>query len=180
MTTYNAFSYFFAIRPPTAATIALRGTDIDCGEGDAYQVNIQKSLDVAVESSESSIQLLEETPEGDPGHDAKLNRLVKEVNRFFETKAKALLLAKREALEDTAAALRLEVTVLLTDRGLQLAYSHALPVKVSAPPPRRNKGLFDRFKGRKTFTPGTTAAKVETRTGTTKLKVTKPRKRTVP
>ena len=107
-----------------------------CGNGGPMQVNVQQSLN-------PTIRLLEPRPEGEPGHDPALNALVEKVNRMFEQEATKLLLAKRRKLaaDDDADvkewANRLEVTVLITDTGLQLAYDFALPKKQIAPAPKK-------------------------------------------
>lgn len=106
---------------------------LQCGRGGPMQANIQTDL-VAPE-----FQLLVTRPRGEPGSDPALNELAADVNRFFSAKASRLLESKRRSLlaagfEDAG---RLEVTVLLTGEGLQLAYDVALPRKQVAPAPRK-------------------------------------------
>lgn len=113
---------------------SLAGTQYPmCGNGNMYQVNIQQTLN-------PTIQLLSKTPEGEPGHDDDLNALVEAVNTFFAVKASTLLKKKRKDLEQEGhpKADRLEVTILLTDQGLQLAYDIALERKEVAPVPRKS------------------------------------------
>lgn len=106
----------------------------DCGNGGAYQVQVQQALNSRM------VLLRPSTPE-DAGHDAGLSALAEEMNDYFQARAMAQLLLKRKELTlkgRKAAADRLEVTVVLTEKGLQLAYSQALPRKECAPMPRKS------------------------------------------
>src|ERR671922_976273 len=92
-----------------------------CGDGGEIQPQIQSSLN-------TEITLLKETPEGEPGHDEHLSDIVTKINNQFETLALDALKKRRKALIDDGHedyAERLEVTVLFTDRGLQLAFVQA-------------------------------------------------------
>lgn len=112
-----------------------------CGNKDGYQVQIQDSLN-------TSIRLLSETPDPDVAPEPRLVALAREVNDFFESRAKALLNQKRAELRSSGkpgSAERAEVTVFLTDRGLQLGFSYALERKEMAPTPR--KSLLRRLLG---------------------------------
>src|SRR5687768_14803731 len=87
-----------------------------CGNKSGYQVQIQSSLN-------TSIRLLAEGPDPNVAPDPEVAKLAKEVNDFFEPKAKQLLQKKRAQLKaagKAGSAERSEVTVFLTDRGLQL------------------------------------------------------------
>lgn len=112
-----------------------------CGTGGKYQVQIQSSLN-------TTIRLLNETPDPEVAPDAELAQLAKDVNNFFEGKAKTLLQKRRNALLAAGhadAAARAEVTCFLTDHGLQLGYSFAMEHKEVAPTPR--KSLLRRILG---------------------------------
>lgn len=112
-----------------------------CGEGGNYQVQVQDSLN-------SSFELLAETPADEPGHDKRLSLIVRKVNADFNALAKAALLDRRRQMRKeglAAEAERLEVTILITDRGLQLAFVHALESKLVAATPA--KGLARRLFG---------------------------------
>ena len=105
-----------------------------CGNKDAYQDAIQSSLN-------TKIRLLAEGADPNVAPDPDVAKLAKEVNDFFEPKAKQLLERKRRQLRTAGkpdSADRSEVTVFLTDRGLQLGFSYALPVKEMAPVPRKS------------------------------------------
>jgi hypothetical protein len=106
---------------------------LQCGRGGPMQANIQTDL------LAPAFQLLEERPKDEPGSDPALNELARQVNDFFSVRAAKLLGTKRRALLKAGIqdAGRLEVTVLLTAEGLQLAYDFALPRKEIAPAPRK-------------------------------------------
>lgn len=102
-----------------------------CGEGGNYQVQVQDKLN-------SDFTLLAETPADEPGHDKRLSAIVEKVNKEFHALAKAALYERRKQMRkegQAAEAERLEVTVLITDRGLQLAFVHALESKLVAKTP---------------------------------------------
>lgn len=101
-----------------------------CGEYEGYQIQIQDSVN-------TNIKLLQETADPASAPQAELADLARQVNHFFEGKAKALLSAKRAANANVTNAERVEITVLLTDRGLQLAYAHGLENKEVAPTPHK-------------------------------------------
>jgi hypothetical protein len=112
-----------------------------CGAKDGYQLQIQSSLN-------TTIRLLNETTDPKVAPDPQLAQLAKDVNNFFEPKAKVLLQQKRAQLMAAGhaeAAARAEVTVHLTDNGLQLGYSYAMEHKEVAPTPR--KSLLRRILG---------------------------------
>src|SRR5687767_3207056 len=82
-----------------------------CGNKDGFQVQIQSSLN-------TTIRLLAEGADPRVAPDADVARLAKEVNDFFEPKAKQLLEKKRRELRAAGkadSADRSEVTVFLTD-----------------------------------------------------------------
>lgn len=115
---------------------SLRGSDamVMCGRSDAYQLQIQDALN-------SNIKLLSDTPDPAVAPEPELADLAKQVNQFFEAKARALLRKKRQELTSAGnpdAAARSEVTVFLTDRGLQLGFSYAMEHKEVAPTPRKS------------------------------------------
>jgi hypothetical protein len=110
------------------------GSLVMCGRDNSYQVQIQDALN-------SSIRLLAESADPRIAPDADLAALAREVNEFFEPKAKALLHKKRRELRDAGhpeAAARCEFTAFLTASGVQLGYSYAMERKEIAPVPRKS------------------------------------------
>src|ERR1041384_3930666 len=102
-----------------------------CGRSNDYQLQIQSSLN-------TTIRLLNETTDPKVAPDPQLAQLAKDVNNFFEPKAKVLLQQKRAQLMAAGhaeAAARAEHTVPLTANGLQLAYPCAMDRKGAAPTP---------------------------------------------
>lgn len=121
---------------------------VNCGGKDAYQVQVQSAL-----SAEATLQLLQEEPDPHSAPDEALAELAVQVNEFFESRAKVLLARKRASLQARVKAGeleahvpgRVEVTVLLSEKGLHLAYSYAMARKEVAPIPR--KSLLRRMLG---------------------------------
>lgn len=106
---------------------------VDCGSEVGYQVQNMSSF-------KTSIKLLNDVADPKAAPDPDLVALAKVVNKHFEPLAKAALKKKRDALvaakmPDVAA--RTEITVLLTDHGLQLGWSRAIDRKEIAPAPKK-------------------------------------------
>lgn len=101
-----------------------------CGEREGMQIQIQ-------DSTNTNIRLLHDKVDPATAPQKELADLATKVNDLFEKEAKKLLAAKRAANPDPAKAERVEITVLLTDNGLQLAYAHGLERKEVAPTPSK-------------------------------------------
>lgn len=104
------------------------GLTVMCGKGRKYQVNL------------AALELLAMPSDGDAGYDASLVELTQRVNEAFTTLGRKALAAKRKAMQRAglAGADRLELTVLLTERGIRPAFSIALPRKERAPVPHKS------------------------------------------
>lgn len=107
---------------------------VKCGERTGYQVQTMETL-------ASPVLLLNAEVDEELSPDPDLAVLAQQVNAFFKPKAQAALDKKRAQLTasgDAEVAARTELTCLLTDRGLQLGWSLALPRKEIAPAPKKS------------------------------------------
>jgi hypothetical protein len=108
---------------------------VNCGEAAGYQVQGMDSLEL-----DSTYTLFNRDPDLAISPDRELATLAREMNQYYAPKARAALKAKREQLVAAGhaeVAARTEITVMLTDHGLQLGFDYALPRKELAPAPRK-------------------------------------------
>lgn len=120
----------------------------------------------------TTITLLHDEADPDLAPDAELIDLAKKVNQFFEPKAKLALQQKRAqltALGHADIAARTEITVLLTENGLQLGWAKARESKEIAPAPSKpflRRILGPLYPGRKFWVMPATEAQAPGRTYT--------------
>jgi hypothetical protein len=100
-----------------------------CGDGIDYQINLL------------GLNLLAVPEEGDATYDPLMAEVAHEVNALFRRLAGQALTKKRKELRlakvNGTVLDRLEVTVLLHERGILPAFSVALPTKERAPKPQK-------------------------------------------